>query len=125
VLEAAGQRRHGRIVWDAPPDGHHREGAGSVHHVAWSAADDEELLAGRSALQAAGGRPTPIIDRRYFHSVYQRLPTGVLFELATRDIGFAIDERPEALGRGLMLPPQHEGRRAQLERTLTPLPDMR
>ena len=60
--------------------------AGSVHHVAWNAADDEELLELRRALQAAGGRPTPIIDRQYFHSVYFREPSGVLFELATRDI---------------------------------------
>jgi glyoxalase family protein len=125
VLETAGERRRGRIVWDEPPARPHREGAGSVHHVAWSAADDEELLTARLALLAAGGRPTPIIDRRYFHCILQRSPTGLLFELATRDIGFAIDERPEALGRGLMLPPQHEGRRAQLERTLTPLPQVR
>jgi glyoxalase family protein len=93
--------------------------------VAWNAADDEELLELRRALMAAGGRPTPIIDRRYFHSVYQRLPTGVLFELATRDIGFTLDERPDSLGQALQLPPQHAGRRAELERSLTPLPDPR
>jgi glyoxalase family protein len=125
VFEAAGDRRRGRIAWDPSPDSPHREGAGSVHHVAWNAADDEELLAFRRALTDAGGRPTPIIDRQYFHSVYQRLPTGVLFELATRDIGFAFDERLESLGHALKLPPQHEGRREQLERTLTPLPDPR
>jgi glyoxalase family protein len=125
VFEAIGERRRGRLAWDEAPDGPHREGAGSVHHVAWSAADDEELLALRRALTEAGGRPTPIIDRLYFHSVYQRLATGVLIELATRDIGFAIDERPDSLGRSLKLPPQHEGRREQLERALTPLPDPR
>ena len=124
VFEAAGERRRGRIAWDEPPGGPHREGAGSVHHVAWNAADDEELLAFRRRLMEAGGRPTPIIDRMYFHSVYQRLATGVLFELATRDIGFAIDERPDSLGRALKLPPQHEGRRERLEQTLTPLPDL-
>jgi glyoxalase family protein len=125
VFEAAGARRRGRIAWDPGPDGPHREGAGSVHHVAWNAADDEELLALRRALIDAGGRPTPIIDRFYFHSVYGRLPTGVLFELASRDIGFTRDEQLDALGRALKLPPQHEGRRAQLERTLTPLPQPR
>jgi glyoxalase family protein len=125
VFEAAGERRRGRIAWDPSPDEPHREGAGSVHHVAWNAADDEELLGFRRALMDAGGRPTPIIDRQYFHSVYQRLPTGVLFELATRDIGFTFDERLESLGQALKLPPQHEGRREQLERTLTPLPDPR
>jgi glyoxalase family protein len=125
VFEAAGERRRGRIAWDPAPGQPHREGAGSVHHVAWNAADDEELLELRRALTAAGGRPTPIIDRRYFHSVYQRLPTGVLFELATRDIGFTLDERPDSLGQALKLPPQHAGRRAELERSLTPLPDPR
>jgi glyoxalase family protein len=125
VFEAIGERRRGRIVWDPSPGQPNREGAGSVHHVAWNAADDEELLELRRALTAAGGRPTPIIDRQYFHSVYQRLPTGVLFELATRDIGFTLDERPDALGQALKLPPQHEGRRQQLERKLTPLPDPR
>jgi glyoxalase family protein len=93
-----------------------------VHHVAWNAADDEELLALRRALTDVGGEPTQIIDRQYFHSVYQRLATGVLFELATRDIGFTFDERPEDLGRALQLPPQHEALRERLERTLTPLP---
>jgi glyoxalase family protein len=122
VFVAAGERRSGRIVWDEAPAEPHREGAGSVHHVAWNAADDEELLALRRALMDAGGRPTPIIDRQYFHSVYQRLASGVLFELASRDIGFTFDERPEELGQTLKLPPQHEGMREKLERTLTPLP---
>ncbi|MDP9401456.1 MAG: ring-cleaving dioxygenase, partial [Actinomycetota bacterium] len=69
--------------------------------------------------------PTPIIDRQYFHSVYFRTPIGVLFELATRDIGFTVDEPAETLGEALKLPPQHEPLRPQLERTLTPLPDPR
>jgi glyoxalase family protein len=125
VFEAIGERRRGRVVWDPSPGQPHREGAGSVHHVAWNVADDEELLELRRALMAAGGRPTPIIDRQYFHSVYQRLPTGVLFELATRDIGFTLDERPDSLGQALQLPPRHEGRREQLQRSLTPLPDPR
>jgi glyoxalase family protein len=125
VFEAAGDERRGRIAWEPSPGHGHREGGGSVHHVAWNAADDVELQEVRRALTQAGGRPTPIIDRMYFHSVYQRLPTGVLFEVASRDIGFTRDEVPEQLGHGLKLPPQHEGRRAQLERTLTPLPDPR
>jgi len=119
--EAAGGERSGHLHLDPPPAERPAQGAGSIHHIAWSAADDAELDALRAAVAAAGLDPTPIIDRQYFHSVYFRTASGVLFELATRDIGFAIDEPVQSLGAALTLPPQHEHRRAQLERTLTPL----
>lgn len=61
----------------------------------------------------------------YFHSVYFREPNSVLFELATRGPGFAVDEPPERLGEGLMLPDRYESVRAQLERKLTPLANPR
>ena len=99
--------------------------AGTVHHVAWSAADDAELTAFRSRAVEAGARATDIIDRQYFHSVYFREPSGVLFELASRDIGFAYDEPEESLGEALKLPPQYESRRDQLEQALTPLTNPR
>jgi hypothetical protein len=79
----------------------------------------------RADAVGAGARPTPIIDRQYFHSVYFREPSGVLFELASRDIGFAVDEDAAELGTHLMLPPQYETRRERLEAVLTPLPDVR
>jgi glyoxalase family protein len=101
------------------------QGAGSIHHVAWSAADDEELTRFRSVAAAAGARPTPIIDRQYFHSVYFREPSGVLFELASGDVGFTIDEPLQSLGDGLMLPPQYESRREQLAARLTPITNPR
>jgi len=97
------------------------QSAGTVHHVAWSAADDAELRAVSARAQAAGAQPTDIIDRQYFHSVYFREPNGILFELATRDIGFDLDEPADRLGEELRLPPQYETRRAQLEAALTPL----
>ena len=71
------------------------------------------------------GLQTEIIDRQYFHSVYFREPSGVLFELASRDIGFAYDEPAEELGHSLKLPPRYEQHRAELEQRLTPLPDPR
>jgi glyoxalase family protein len=118
--ELAGETRRARIVYDTPA-GHGREGAGSIHHVAWSAADDAELTEARVRAGGAGARVTPIIDRQYFHSIYFREPSGVLFEVASRDIGFAIDEPLESLGHALKLPAQHEHLRERLERTLTPL----
>jgi glyoxalase family protein len=121
----AGSERRARWSYDEPPADVGVQGAGSIHHVAWSAADDDELAQLRLVASSAGARPTPIIDRQYFHSVYFREPSGVLFELATRDVGFTVDEPLESLGQALMLPPQHEPRRAVLERALTPISNPR
>jgi glyoxalase family protein len=116
-----GQERGAALRYDAPPGERGVTSAGTVHHVAWSAADDAELDAYRTSAVEAGARATDIIDRQYFHSVYFREPSGVLFELASRDIGFDYDEPAETLGEALKLPPQYESRREQLERVLTPL----
>lgn len=96
-------------------------GAGTVHHVAFRAADDEAELAIRAAVVDRGLQPTPQIDRSYFHSVYFREPGGVLFEIATDVPGFVTDEPLEGLGEGLMLPPQFASQRAAIERALPPI----
>jgi glyoxalase family protein len=96
-------------------------GAGTVHHVAWRVADDTVQLEVREEVTKAGMQPTPVIDRQYFHSVYFREPGGVLFELATDPPGFAIDEPAERLGERLMLPPQYEAHRAEIEAILPPI----
>ena len=93
-------------------------GAGTVHHVAFAVADDATELAVRERVLESGLRPTPVIDRNYFHSVYFREPGGVLYELATITPGFAIDERVEHLGESLKLPPQYEPHRAEIEAVL-------
>jgi glyoxalase family protein len=120
-----GDERHAHLHYDAPPSEHAIQSAGTVHHVAWSAADDAELEEFRRRAVEAGAHATHIIDRQYFHSVYFREPSGVLFELASRDVGFDVDEPVETLGKELKLPPQYEQHRAELERILTPLPDPR
>jgi glyoxalase family protein len=120
-----GDERHAILSYDEPPGGRGVTSAGTVHHVAWSAADDAELDAVRAQAVQAGAHATQIIDRQYFHSVYFREPSGVLFELASRDIGFEYDEPVESLGEALKLPPQYEARREQLERALTPLTNPR
>jgi glyoxalase family protein len=116
-----GAERHGVLAYEPPPAERGRTSAGTIHHIAWSAADDDELRAYRAHAVAAGAHATDIIDRQYFHSVYFREPSGILFELASRDIGFAYDEPVESLGEALKLPPQYEARREELERRLTPL----
>jgi glyoxalase family protein len=120
--EIRGDRRGSFYAYDpAPPEINRRQGAGTVHHVAFAAAyDDEE--AWRLRVAAAGAHPTPVIDRFYFRSVYFCEPSGVLFEIATIGPGFAVDEDAGQLGEHLSLPPRFEPLRPQLEETLSPLP---
>jgi glyoxalase family protein len=119
-----GPDRGGWIEYEPAPDEPGVPGAGTVHHVAWACElGEEEAWIERVA--QAGGRPTPVIDRFWFHSVYFREPSGVLFEIATKGPGFATDEDQEHLGETLILPPAFEHLRAQVEPILTPLPNPR
>ncbi|HEY1095828.1 MAG TPA: ring-cleaving dioxygenase [Alphaproteobacteria bacterium] len=101
-----------------------RNGAGTIHHVAWRVGDDDSEVAVRDALAAEGFNITPVIDRNYFHSVYFREPNGVIFELATDAPGFAIDESVDELGHNLMLPPRYEAQRAEIVKILPVLEDV-
>ncbi len=96
-------------------------GAGTTHHIAFRAATDEEESAWMEHLTSLGLRPTTVQDRKYFRSVYFRMPDGVLIEIATDEPGFLVDEPAETLGQGLSLPPWLEEERATLERELTPI----
>jgi glyoxalase family protein len=123
--ELRGDERHAFYVYDDPPSERGLPGGGTVHHVAW-ASRPEEHEAWRDRVATAGGRPTPVIDRFYFRSIYFREPSGVLFEIATLGgDGFAADEPLESLGERLSLPPKFEPLREQLVRRLTPLPNPR
>jgi glyoxalase family protein len=122
--EVRGESRGSYYVYDAPPEARGQSGAGTVHHVAW-ASGMEEHEAWRQRVAEAGLRPTPVIDRFYFRSVYFREPSGVLFEIATLGPGFTADEPLETLGEALSLPPAFEPLRERLEGVLTPLPDPR
>ena len=122
--EARGERRGGFYAYDEAPEEPGIGGAGTVHHVAW-ASTMEEHETWRERVAAAGARPTPIIDRYYFRSIYFREPSGVLFEIATLGPGFTADEPLETLGERLSLPPDYEPLRDRLEDVLTPLPDPR
>jgi len=92
--------------------------AGTVHHIAFRAADDDEQLKVREQLAARGLNVTAVIDRQYFHSIYFREPNGILFEIATDGPGFLIDEPADALGETLKLPPIYESKRNEIERVL-------
>ncbi len=116
----AAAKRGGRYVYDEPPAEPGREGAGTVHHVAW-ASSIEEHESWRESAARGGARPTPVIDRFYFKSIYFREPSGVLFEIATLGPGFTVDEPLEHLGEKLSLPPDFEHLREEVEPKLRPI----
>ncbi len=99
-----------------------KNGMGTVHHVAWRVANDEALLAMRRRLvEDLGFKVTELKDRNYFHSIYFRIPGGVLFEIATIPPGFTVDESLEGLGQSLKLPEWEEVNRVQIESVLPSL----
>ncbi|MCS6807933.1 MAG: ring-cleaving dioxygenase [Bacteroidota bacterium] len=96
-------------------------GSGTIHHLAFATANDHSQHQIREALLQRGFNVTPILDRQYFHSIYFREPGSILFEVATSDIGFTVDEPVEQLGTALKLPPWYESKRSALEQVLEPL----
>jgi glyoxalase family protein len=96
-------------------------GRGIIHHVAFRAKDEDELNELREKVLSKGLQPTGIIDRHWFKSVYYREPGGVLFEMATDDPGYAVDEDFEELGEKLILTPWLEPRRTYIESLLPSL----
>ena len=90
------------------------QGAGSVHHIAWRVGTDAEQGEWRSELVKEGYGVSPVTDRKYFHSIYYREPSGILFEIATDPPGFTVDEPLEGLGQKLVLPAWLEPSRAEL-----------
>lgn len=90
-------------------------GAGTIHHIAWRAKDDEEHKKWRELLVEKGYYPTEILDRNYFKSLYFHEGGGILFEIATDSPGFTVDESMNGLGKKLMLPSWLESKREELE----------
>ena len=99
-----------------------RMGRGSVHHIAFRAVDDAQQAAmAKKVRDDHRLSPTQQLDRNYFRSVYFREPGGILFEIATDQPGFAVDEPVASLGSALKLPPFLEPRRHEIEAVLPPL----
>jgi glyoxalase family protein len=96
-------------------------GSGSIHHVAFRVPDDKTQLDYQAALVTADQQVTPVQDRNYFHSIYFREPGGVLFEIATNNPGFAVDEPREQLGDTLKLPQWLEPQRKAIQAILPEL----
>lgn len=104
-----------------PGLGRHAQGLGTNHHVAFRAGNDAEEMEMRRRALALGLSATEQVSRNYFRSVYFREPGGILFEIATDDPGFTLDEPKEKLGSKLMLPPWYEPDRAKIEASLPAL----
>ncbi|MDB6079395.1 MAG: 2,6-dichloro-p-hydroquinone 1,2-dioxygenase, partial [Akkermansiaceae bacterium] len=111
-----GSGRYADVIGDTTTRG--LGGSGTIHHIAWSVPDDATEQAKQAELQASGYHVSPVMDRDYFHSIYYREKNGILFEIATENPGFAVDEDPQALGTALRLPKQHEALRSRLEQIL-------
>ena len=95
-----------------------RNAAGTNHHVAFRVANDTVQMEFREKILSKGLQITPKIDRDYFYSLYFREPGGVLFEIATDNPGFTVDEPLAELGSHLKLPKQYEASRARIEKGL-------
>jgi len=93
-------------------------GAGTIHHVAFRTPDDASQEKAHAEITRSGLHISPVIDRAYFKSIYYREPAGILFEIATDQPGFTIDEPVESLGTHLGLPPHLEPHRAEIEAVL-------
>src|SRR4030095_9152582 len=94
---------------------------GTNHHVAFRVKDDTILMEFRERIASSGFRITEKIDRNYFYSLYFRERGVVLFELASDNPGYAIDEPVSELGTHLMLPSQYEGSRNKIQEVLPKL----
>ncbi len=105
----------------APSERAGRVLVGTVHHIAWRTPDDDQQLRWLTELSRLDYSVSPVMDRKYFHSIYYREPGNILFEIATDPPGFGVDEPLEDLGAKLVLPPWLERDRAKLEATLPPL----
>ena len=117
---ADGQLGYAVDVREDPEMPQGRPGAGTVHHVAFQVTRETQAE-WRQILIDNGLRPTEIIDRKWFESVYVRTPVGVLFEFATAEPGYTVDEDLDALGERLVLPERLEDRRASIEAGLPEL----
>lgn len=103
---------------EAPKESRGLTGSGTNHHVAFRVANEEMQMAYREKILRRGLHITPKINRDYFFSLYFREPGGVLFELATDNPGFTVDEPLDQLGTQLKLPAQYESMRKEIEQSL-------
>jgi glyoxalase family protein len=106
---------------EVPDAGFESMTTGSVHHIAFRVRSEAAQRRIRQLLVGRGIQPTPLPDRRYFHAISFREPSGIRFEISTERPGLLTDESVKALGQQLMLPVPYEYLRPQLEARLPKL----
>ncbi|NTE85904.1 VOC family protein [Agrobacterium rubi] len=84
--------------WSSAP------GTGTVDHIAFRAADMDELNTTLEGLKSLNSSTTNAHDRKYFSSLYVREPGDILIEMATDTPGMTVDEPEETLGEHLFIP---------------------
>ena len=94
---------------------------GTVHHIAWTTEDESSQIEWQNRAREYGFNVTDIRDRNYFKSIYFREKGGILFEIATEEPGFTLDEDVDSLGEDLKLPSQYERLREELAEKLSPI----
>lgn len=119
-FETLGEEKH-QILVNKEGIERGKDGVGIVHHVAWMVPDSSLIDEYRDSLKEAGYRPTSMKDRKYFKSIYMRERGRVLYEFASSDPGFEVDESPETLGQSLQLPAQYEQYREEIVEQLDPI----
>ncbi len=117
VIPSSGQARTIDVLC-APEESHGRIAVGTVHHIAFRTEDDTQQREWLDEIQDLGYNVSPVIDRKYFHSIYFREPGNILFEIATDPPGFGVDEAVAELGTHLVLPPWLEPSRSEIEAAL-------
>lgn len=120
ITDAVGEAAIVDLI-ESPKESAGKGGGGTNHHVAFRVANDEVLMQFREKIAKKGLNITDKINRDYFYSLYFREPGGVLFELATNNPGFTVDEPLDQLGQHLKLPVQYESIRADIEKVLPAL----
>ncbi|AOZ90850.1 ring-cleaving dioxygenase [Paenibacillus crassostreae] len=121
IYQSVAGQSYGEIVIKELEGVSEKPGRGSIHHLAISVKNVDELQHWDNIVKERGFHSSGIVDRFYFQSLYFRESNGILFEIATDGPGFTVDSTVEELGKTLDLPPFLEERRAEIESNLTPL----
>lgn len=121
IYQSVAGHSYGEIVIKELEGVSEKPGRGSIHHLAISVKNIDELQHWDNIVKERGFQSSGIVDRFYFQSLYFRESNGILFEIATDGPGFTVDSTIEELGQTLDLPPFLEERRAEIESNLTPL----
>ncbi len=105
------------------PPGTKKLAEGSVHHCAWDVVDERRQMDLKGSLEQLGYEKWDgPRDRTYFMSVYNRTPSGALFEYCwSKPASWTVDEPENQLGQAFHIPPMFADREQEFIDYLEPL----